>query len=98
MLAVARGGAVAQRAFVGFAEMQGRELRRALAFLRTLADAYAQVEPRGLAGDRIGVRVFALRRDVGNQMIEQEALGAFRRILRQPPRAASLADRVPGPH
>src|SRR3546814_2129907 len=47
---------------------------------------------------RIGVGVVAARGDVGDQVVHQEALVAFRGVGRQPPRAAALADRVPGPY
>ena len=52
-------GAIAQRTIVGGTELQRRELRRALCGGLGPGDAHAQVEPRRLAGDRIGVGVIA---------------------------------------
>src|SRR5512144_1639058 len=64
-------------------------------------DAHAQVEPRGLAGDGIGVRApraaGVARQLVVDQVIEQEAVAEFGRGGVELPRAFALADRIPGP-
>src|SRR3546814_17682678 len=46
----------------------------------------------------MGVGVVAARGDGGDQVVHQQALVAFRGVGRLPPRAAALADRVPGPY
>src|SRR6185437_12915395 len=60
----------------------------------------AQVVPRGLAGDGVGVEAL-LGKMRGQQLrdggIEQEAAARLRRIGREPPGAGALADGVPGP-
>src|SRR5512143_4244358 len=89
-------------ALVARKRLQFIELRPGTGLARLcLPDAHAQVEPRGLPGHRVGIgdAAFArlLRQELGNQVIEQEALGRFRRVFLQAPGALLLADGVPGP-
>src|SRR5574340_1261219 len=88
--------------FVARQRLQRVELRPRTGLARRgLPDFYAQVEPRRLAGHRVGVGDAALagffRQQFRNQVVEQEALGRLGSVLLQAPRALLLADSVPGP-
>src|SRR3569623_2768690 len=67
---------------------------------RSLLDTHAHVVPSGLPGHGSGVRMaiaILLRQPLRDDVVEQEAFRALRRIGRQIPRALTLADRIPGP-
>src|SRR5574340_656771 len=78
------------------------ELRPGAGFARRrFPYLHAQVEPRGLTGDGIGVGDAALarlfRQQLRNQVVEQETPGGLGGICFQAPGAFLFANGVPGP-
>src|SRR5690606_3652426 len=73
-------------------------------FWRAFLDAHLEVEPRRLAGHRVGVGIASragLPRaglPVADDVVEQEAAAGFSGVVLQSPRSPALADRIPGPH
>ena len=76
--------------------------RKTVLGLAALPHPHAQVEPGGLAGDRVGVGIALAvaggRQEVANRVVQQEAPVGLGGIVLQAPRTVTLADRVPGPH
>jgi hypothetical protein len=79
-------------------ELREADLRLAVV---GLVDLDANIEPRGLAGDRVGIRQMlpglVRRQFFRDQVIEQKALLRFVGLGCQPPGTGRLADGVPGP-
>ncbi len=64
-------------------------------------DPHPQIVPRGLPGDRVGIRVGVaaiVGQQFRDQMVEQKSLAELGRVGVEVPGPGALADRVPGPH